>query len=82
VTHTGTTSEKQSTLLLKKRWVTHSAIIRTGLRTTTKKSMTFLAEVRQCPQCVLSGQATRQATNKLKAAKAQLQTDIRKMNNW
>jgi len=43
----------------------------------------LLAEVRQCRQRVLSGQATRQATNKLKAAKAQLQTAIRKMkNNW
>jgi len=43
----------------------------------------LLAEVRQCRQRVLSGQATRQATNKLKAAKAQLQTAISKMkNNW
>ncbi|ROT81352.1 hypothetical protein C7M84_025487 [Penaeus vannamei] len=42
----------------------------------------LLAEVRQCRR-VLSGQATRQATNKLKAAKAQLQTAISKMkNNW
>ncbi|ROT61290.1 putative RNA-directed DNA polymerase from mobile element jockey-like [Penaeus vannamei] len=43
----------------------------------------LLAEVRQCRQRVLSGQATRQATNKLKAAKAQLQTAICKMkNDW
>jgi len=42
----------------------------------------LLAEVRQCRR-VFSGQVTRQATNKLKAAKAQLQTAICKMkNNW
>jgi len=80
VTHTGTTSEKQSTLLLKKRWVTHSAIIR--FEDNDEEIHNLLAEVRQCRR-VLSGQATRQATNKLKAAKAQLQTAIRKMkNNW
>ncbi|XP_069975557.1 uncharacterized protein [Penaeus vannamei] len=48
-----------------------------------KEIHNLLAEVCQCRQRVLSGQATHQATNKLKAAKAQLQTAIRKMkNNW